>query len=83
MNERIKLLAEQAGFMLWRDESWNPGDVIDWSARYDDELEKFVELIVQDITSQVALFGVSNFENEDIAWTIKTVIESIKTRYKK
>jgi hypothetical protein len=48
MNERIKQLAEQAGFGLWQDESWNPGDVIDWSCRYDDEFKKFAELIVRD-----------------------------------
>jgi len=48
MNERIKQLAEQAGFMMWGDEAWNPGDVIDWAARYDDELEKFAELIVRE-----------------------------------
>ena len=46
MNKRIKELAEQAGFVLWQDEPWNPGDVIDWSCRYDDELKKFAELIV-------------------------------------
>lgn len=48
MNERIKQLAEQAGFTMWGDEAWNPGDVIDWAARYDDELEKFAELIVRE-----------------------------------
>ena len=48
MNKRIKELAEQAGFMLWGKETWNPGDVVDWSARYDEELEKFAELIVQE-----------------------------------
>lgn len=48
MNERIKELAEQAGFMLWQDEPWNPGDVVDWAARYDDELAKFAELIVRE-----------------------------------
>jgi len=48
MNERIKELAERAGFVLWGDESWNPGEVIDWSSRYDDELEKFAELIVRE-----------------------------------
>jgi len=46
MNERIKDLAEQAGFVLWQDEPWRPTDVIDWSSRYDDELKKFAELIV-------------------------------------
>ena len=48
MNERIKELAEQAGFVLWQNESWRPVDVIDWSCRYDDELKKFAELIVKE-----------------------------------
>jgi hypothetical protein len=48
MNERIKELAEQAGFCMWKEEKWNPGDVIDWSCRYDDELEKFFDLIVRE-----------------------------------
>ncbi len=48
MNERIKQLAEKAGFMLWANEPWNPGDVVDWSARYDYELKKFAELIVRE-----------------------------------
>ena len=37
MNERIKELAKQSGFVLWKNESWNPGDTIDWSCRYDDD----------------------------------------------
>jgi hypothetical protein len=48
MNKQIQQLAEQAGFVLWKDESWNPGDVIDWSSRYDSELEKFAQLIVRE-----------------------------------
>lgn len=47
MNERIRKLAEQAGFMLWQDEDWNPGDVVDWAGRYDQELVNFYNLIVQ------------------------------------
>jgi hypothetical protein len=46
MNEQIKLLAEQAGFVLWKDEDYNPGDIIDWSSRYDNELQKFSELLI-------------------------------------
>jgi len=46
MNKQIKLFAEQAGFMMWEDEPWNPGDVVDWSARYDTELEKFANMII-------------------------------------
>lgn len=46
MNQRYKKIAEKAGFMLWADEDWNPGDVVDWSMKYDQQLEKFAELIV-------------------------------------
>lgn len=53
MNTQIKQLAEQAGFVLWKDESWNPGDTVDWSCRYDDELKKFAELIVQECATVV------------------------------
>lgn len=49
MNERIRELATQAGFEFWQDEQWNPGDLIDWSARYDDEFIKFAELLTQDV----------------------------------
>ena len=55
MNERIRLLAEQAGFVLWQDQSWNPGDVIDWSCRYDDEFKKFAELLVRETIKQMAI----------------------------
>jgi hypothetical protein len=48
LNERIRGLAEQAGFVLWKDESYNSGDVIDWSSSYDNELKKFAELIVRE-----------------------------------
>ena len=48
MNDKIKQLAEQAGFILWQDEAHNPGDVIDWASRYDDELVKYTELVVQE-----------------------------------
>ena len=48
MNERTQQLAEQAGFVLWKDDSGNPGDIIDWSSSYDNELKKFAELIVKE-----------------------------------
>ena len=48
MNNQIRELAEQAGFVLWNDEDWKPeSQVIDWSSVYDKELEKFAELIVR------------------------------------
>jgi hypothetical protein len=49
MNEKIKQLAEKAGFYLWEDEPWKPeGAVVDWSCEYDSELEKFAELILSE-----------------------------------
>ena len=53
MNKKYIELAEQAGFGLWGKESWNPGDVIDWSARYDKELETLCDLIVQECLSNM------------------------------
>ena len=53
MNELIKELAEKAGFILWGNESWNPGDTIDWSCRYDDELTKYTELIIKECSKWV------------------------------
>jgi hypothetical protein len=48
LNEQIRGLAEQAGFVMWGDESYNSVDVIDWSSSYDNELKKFAELIIQE-----------------------------------
>lgn len=54
MNERIKLLAEQAGFVFWGEEPWGPGEgQIDWSSNYTKELNKFVELLVKDCAETV------------------------------
>lgn len=49
MNPRIKELAEKSGFMMWSDEPWKPeGAIVDWSAQYDSELERFAEMIVRE-----------------------------------
>ena len=54
MNERIKELAKQAGFILWADEDWKPeGETIDWSTSYDNELVKLVELVVRECIDNV------------------------------
>jgi hypothetical protein len=49
MKDNIKQIAEKAGFMMWSDEPWKPdGAVVDWAATYDDELEKFAELLIRE-----------------------------------
>jgi hypothetical protein len=47
MNERIKALTEQAGFIRFSPEE-DPDTPIDWSSDYTSELEKFAELIVRE-----------------------------------
>jgi hypothetical protein len=47
MNDKIKQLAEEAGFVLWADETWNPGETIDWASNYDEEIVKYTELVVR------------------------------------
>ena len=49
MNDNIKELAKRAGFVLWGNESWNPGDVIDRSSRYDNEFIKYTQLLVNEV----------------------------------
>ena len=51
MNEITKKLAEKAGFSMWGDEHWNPGDVVDRSASYDKELQEFLKLVVNECIS--------------------------------
>ena len=49
MNENVKNLAKRAGFILWGNEAHNPGDVIDWASRYDNELVEYTRLLVQEV----------------------------------
>lgn len=57
MKDKVKQLAEQAGFMLWNNEEWKPeGQVVDWSSDYDKELEKFAQLIVRECADMAESF---------------------------
>jgi len=87
MNERIKELAEQAGFLTWSDEEWKPeGAVIDWASDYDKELEKFAELIRADEREACAAIADKELGNtmmltslppkSSAAWNIATAIRA-------
>lgn len=44
--ETFYILAKEAGFCFWEDETWKPQEaVIDWSAQYDKEFIKLFELV--------------------------------------
>jgi hypothetical protein len=76
MNERIRELAEQADLYARSDNSSMLFE--NFLKRYTEEL---VELIVQDCVSEVALMGITNFENEDISWACRVIIDGIKTKF--
>jgi len=72
MNERIKQFAEQAEF--FEKDLHIQGD----------NFQRFAELVIQDCLSQIAMIGISNFENDDhgdISWTVSKCIEMIKCRF--
>ena len=71
MNERIKKLAEQAGFVLWKDEAYNPGDVIDWGSSYDGELVNYTELLIQEVLDVLYDVEDSYFDHAGMASVAK------------
>lgn len=77
MNEKVKELAEKAGFILWEDEDWNPGDVIDWASRYDNELQKFADLIVKECASVCDAYGMPDGTSQ----TAMILSSAIKNRF--
>lgn len=68
MNERIHKLAEDSG-------------MTQYVAADNKYLERFTEMVVQDCVSEVALMGITNFENEDISWACRAIIDSIKSKF--
>lgn len=78
MNEQIFELAKRADLIQW--------DTLPSGARTPDhesvvKAKKFAELIIQKCISQIALIGISNFENEDISWTVETAIDKIQEHF--
>jgi hypothetical protein len=78
MNERIKELADKATSYA------DTLDVADQRIYREIRDREFAELIIQDCLSQIAMIGISNFENDDhgdISWTVSKCIEMIKHRF--
>ena len=72
MNERIRELYKNV-----LDSSEN----MRWNI---EDAENFAKSIVKQCITQIALIGVSNFENDehgDIGWTVDTSIEMIKDHF--
>jgi len=78
MNERIKKLADDATSYA------DTLDVADQIILQEIRDREFAELIIQDCLAQVAMIGISNFEDDDsgdISWTVGKCIEMIKYRF--
>lgn len=75
MNDKLKQLAEQAGFVLWGDEDWNPGETIDWSSNYDAEMVKYTELVVRESLVEFYRRYLDTNSNDDIAVQVDKFIK--------
>jgi hypothetical protein len=78
MNERIKKLADDATSYA------DTLDVADQRIYKEIRDREFAELIIQDCLTQVAMIGVSNFEDDDsgdISWTVGKCIEMIQLNF--
>ena len=52
IKETTKAFARQAGFVCWSADE-DPDEPIDWSSNYDDDLERFEELVRKDERKKV------------------------------
>lgn len=80
MNERVeelyKTLYESALVSAGRDKRFSATNL--------DVSVNFAELLVQECISQIAMVGISNFDNDksgDIAWTVSKSIAMIKQHF--
>ena len=56
MNDTMKRLAIEAGFVFWKDESWKPQDAtIDWSCDYSNEFDRYSKLLVEQTIKELKL----------------------------
>ena len=80
MKDKVKQLAEQAGFVFWGDEEWKPkGQVIDWSSVYDKELEKFLDLAVRECIGVVNKRYMGDNNREDME--VRRCVEDLKKHF--
>ncbi len=75
MNPRVREIAVSAGMTKMNQRSDGLYVVSE------EVFDNFAELIVQKCVSEVALMGITNFENEDISWACRVIIDGIKTKF--
>ena len=76
MNDRIKELYIQTANETADGKEWAIGGLLN--------AKRFTDLIIKECITQIALIGISNFENDehgDIGWTVDKSIEMIKDHF--
>lgn len=86
MNDRIKELMTKSGMLYTLSKPTHIAEdgthTVEEHYVYDKfDPTKFAELLVEDCVSQIAMIGISNFDCEDVVWTVERVIEIIQERY--
>ena len=79
-NNKIYLLAKEVGLIEFERLDWNP-ELQSPTQESVSKAHKFAQLIVQDCISQIALIGISNFENDDISWAVDLAIKNIQEKF--
>lgn len=77
MKDNVKKLASEAGFILWGEESWNQGEIVDWSSGYDDALVKFAQLVAEDCVGKCKSIE-NDITLEEFDWTPLGAVEEIQ-----
>ena len=75
MNERIRKLAEQAGFQYIKDEG------IGWAGNYNASLPKFAELIVRECIQVVDDMADPEEDSDLFVWVLHNASEKIKQHF--
>lgn len=77
MNKRLLLsLYDRSGLGAYM-----PVDLKGHDLQVEEHIEKFAELIIQACISKIAMIGISNFENDDVSWTVDKAIEDIREHF--
>ena len=81
MSDKIKELALKAFLPINAQTTEGIADMHTFDQPWFQEYsQRFAELIVSECISETAMIGVTNSENEDIAWAVDVAVKNIKSR---
>lgn len=78
MNGNTRRLIEDAGFILWQNEEWSGGQIVDWSCNYDKEIHALVRLVADKCIALCENGSSTQMTSRGAAERIKQYFEVIK-----